>query len=118
MRLAFPMLPEGVSPNPPIKPAHMSERISPYRLGMTMTRSPNGLGFCVIFYSIRKSCNKSQPCRTMHITHLEANPIEQIFIIRYVRKFLRDFAARGQEHAIRHFPDQIKSAINDVMACE
>ncbi len=54
----------------------------------------------------------------MHITHLEANPIEQIFIIRYVRKFLRDFAARGQEHAIRHFPDQIKSAINDVMACE
>jgi hypothetical protein len=43
------MLPEGVSPNPPIKPAHMSERISPYRLGMTITRSAKGFGFCVIF---------------------------------------------------------------------
>ena len=53
----------------------------------------------------------------MYITHLEANPIEQIFIIRYVRKSLRDFAACGQEHAIGHFPYQIKSAINDVMAC-
>jgi hypothetical protein len=58
MPLAFPMLPDGVSPSPPIKPAHMSERISPYRLGITMTRSPNGLGFCVIFCSIREQCNK------------------------------------------------------------
>jgi hypothetical protein len=46
----------------------------------------------------------------MHVTYLEANPIKQILIIRYVWEFFRNFAARGQEHAIRHFPDQIKSA--------
>merc|ERR1712128_34676 len=32
-----PMLPDGVKPRPPIKPAPKSERISPYKLGMTRT---------------------------------------------------------------------------------
>ena len=39
MEASFPMLPDGVNPSPPINPAHMSERISPYKLGMTMTVS-------------------------------------------------------------------------------
>lgn len=37
--LTRPMLPDGVNPNPPIRPAHMSDKMSPYKLGITMTRS-------------------------------------------------------------------------------
>jgi hypothetical protein len=44
----FPMLPDGVRPRPPIRPAHMSDRMSPYKLGMTMTLSAYGLGSCTI----------------------------------------------------------------------
>ena len=109
--LALPMLPEGVSPNPPIKPAHMSERISPYRLGMTITRSPKDFGFCVIFpVGVSVEVKK----RTKHAIHLEADPIKEILVICYFRKFFRNFAARGQEHPIGHFPSYIKPLIDDV----
>jgi hypothetical protein len=50
-------------------------------------------------------------------TYLEANPIKQIFIVSDIREILRDFAARGQEHPIGHFPEYIRiseSAIDDV----
>ena len=30
-----PMLADGVSPSPPMRPAHRSEMISPYKLGIT-----------------------------------------------------------------------------------
>lgn len=46
--LTRPMLPDGVRPNPPMRPAHMSDKMSPYKLGITMTRSAYGRGFCVI----------------------------------------------------------------------
>nr|POE60658.1 hypothetical protein CFP56_77607 [Quercus suber] len=39
MEHSLPMFAEGVRPRPPIRPAHMSERMSPYRLGMTRTLS-------------------------------------------------------------------------------
>lgn len=32
-----PIFPDGVSPNPPTKPAHMSDKISPYKFGITST---------------------------------------------------------------------------------
>ena len=35
----LPIFPEGVKPSPPINPAHISDKISPYRLGITITRS-------------------------------------------------------------------------------
>lgn len=44
MEASLPMFPEGVNPSPPMSPAHMSERISPYRLGMTITVSAYGVG--------------------------------------------------------------------------
>ena len=47
--LTRPMLPEGVRPRPPINPAHISDRMSPYKLGMTMTRSEYGLGLVTIY---------------------------------------------------------------------
>jgi len=34
---ASPIFPLGVKPRPPIKPAHKSLKISPYKLGMTST---------------------------------------------------------------------------------
>lgn len=33
-----PMLPEGVRPSPPTRPAHMSDMMSPYKLGITCTQ--------------------------------------------------------------------------------
>merc|ERR1719347_2558771 len=42
-----PMFPLGVSPRPPINPAHRSDRISPYRLGITSTSY--WLGSCTMF---------------------------------------------------------------------
>jgi hypothetical protein len=45
--------------------------------------------------------------RTRHALYLQADPIKKIFVISDIREFLRDFAARGQEHAIRHFPGEI-----------
>ena len=44
---ASPMFPLGVRPRPPIKPAHKSLKISPYKLGITKTS--NWLGFWTIF---------------------------------------------------------------------
>ena len=37
-----PMLPDGVRPRPPMRPAHRSEMMSPYRLGMTSTSNCAG----------------------------------------------------------------------------
>lgn len=64
MDASLPMLPEGVRPRPPMRPADKSERMSPYltgsarllrspdyqayRLGMTMTRSAKGAGSWVM----------------------------------------------------------------------
>lgn len=52
--LTRPILPEGVSPRPPISPAHISDKMSPYRLGITMTRSEKGLGLVTIWKLIDK----------------------------------------------------------------
>lgn len=32
-----------------MRPAHMSDRMSPYKFGITMTRSAYGLGFWTIY---------------------------------------------------------------------
>ena len=56
---SLPMLPEGVRPRPPIRPAHMSDKMSPYKLGMTITRSEYGAGFCVICRQTRSSRSSS-----------------------------------------------------------
>ena len=37
--LTLPMFPDGVRPKPPMRPAHMSDKMSPYKFGITMTRS-------------------------------------------------------------------------------
>jgi hypothetical protein len=62
---SLPMLPEGVKPRPPIKPADKSERISPYRLGMTMTVSAKGVGSVAIYISapIYRNKNRQEPTR-------------------------------------------------------
>ena len=41
-RVHAPMFPDGVRPSPPMRPAHRSDMISPYRLGMTMTSNVDG----------------------------------------------------------------------------
>ena len=42
------MLPDGVRPSPPMRPAHRSEMMSPYRLGMTiMSNSSGALISCI-----------------------------------------------------------------------
>lgn len=32
-----PIFPDGVNPSPPINPAHISDKMSPYKLGITIT---------------------------------------------------------------------------------
>ena len=34
---SVPIFPDGVSPRPPINPAQRSDKMSPYRLGITRT---------------------------------------------------------------------------------
>lgn len=51
------MFPEGVRPNPPINPAHKSETISPYKLGMTMMSQDSG---CIVnFIHMVSTCFSS-----------------------------------------------------------
>jgi hypothetical protein len=47
------MFPDGVKPRPPIRPAERSERMSPYKLGITMTVSAKGVGSVAIYISAR-----------------------------------------------------------------
>jgi len=42
-----PMLPLGVRPRPPTRPAHISDKMSPYRFGMTSTSYC--VGSCTMF---------------------------------------------------------------------
>lgn len=37
--LTRPMFPDGVNPRPPMRPAHMSDKMSPYKFGITITLS-------------------------------------------------------------------------------
>jgi hypothetical protein len=48
MEASFPMFPDGVRPRPPMRPAERSDRISPYKLGITMTVSAKGVGSVAI----------------------------------------------------------------------
>jgi len=42
MAASVPILPDGVRPNLPIKPAHKSLAMSPYKLGSTSTSNDSG----------------------------------------------------------------------------
>jgi len=55
MEASFPMFPDGVRPRPPMRPAERSDRISPYKLGMTMTVSAKGVGSVAIYMSANDS---------------------------------------------------------------
>lgn len=97
--LTLPMLPDGVRPRPPIRPAHMSERMSPYKFGITMTRSENGLGLVTIC-----SKGKHEEGILSFLMYLQADSVQEIFIVGYIRKFLRNLTAGRKEHSIGHFP--------------
>lgn len=96
-----PMLPEGVKPSPPMRPAHMSDRISPYKLGITITRSAYGLGFWTIYILPQYA---TQQCRELAQAYLQANTVQQVFVVLDVREVLGYLSARRQEHSVGHLP--------------
>jgi hypothetical protein len=105
------MLPEGVRPRPPMRPAERSERMSPYRLGMTMTVSAKGAGSVAICGCQRHSSMAKEWAIEILAAHPEADSVEQVLIVRDVRVVLSNCTASSQKHAIGHLPTRHQSAI-------
>ena len=114
----FPMFPDGISPKPPMRPAHISKRISPgmvqsfsatewrqmlpihtyspYKFGITITQSEYGAGSFMTLENLDTHINFQH---TRYQSYLQANMIKQVFIILDIREILWDF-----QHASRKRP--------------
>jgi hypothetical protein len=105
MEASFPMLPEGVRPRPPIKPAHMSDKISPYKLGMTMTVSAYGAGSCTIYCKTNMNQMTTRRRSIGIHAHPQAYSVQKVLVVNNVGVVLSNVPACLQEHSIGHLHD-------------
>ncbi len=70
---------------------------SPYKFGITITRSEYGAGSFTTLENLDAHIDFQ---RARYQSYLQANTIEQVFVILDIRKILRDFPTRIQEEAI------------------
>jgi len=122
---SVPMFPLGVRPKPPMRPAHRSLTISPYRLGITCPLTSRAIH--QITQGSRSASNSDNAVRqvtmqrcettTTHITHmkyhqihhfgilhqLETDIVQGLLIVLNLRILLRHLAATFQEQTIAQF---------------
>lgn len=93
---SLPMFPDGVKPNPPIRPADKSERMSPY---LSLASNTVDVGSSQIGHdhdSLGVWCGVGSDSQT--------DSVEEILGVFDVGVVFGDGSASSQEHSIREFP--------------
>ena len=98
MEASLPMLPDGVKPRPPMRPADKSERMSPY-LTLVWTQ------LSTLRDSQVRHDHDSLGERCWVGGDPQANSVEEVLGVLDVRVLLGDFSTGVEEHTVGHLPE-------------